>query len=229
MKKILFTICLILPLIFMSCSNKVINENKPNEETNITENNNNPDKNNEIKEEEEQIKNEEESEVLEEIIESETDSPENVEVISPVKPFIDSRFGYLESIYLENGNYYLALDEAEIFFDEEALEEAILDNKAGYQEDGKAFLPNPYYIRNNYDNLSNFKISDDAKFYLCGFALKGDRNDNSINLYEVTLEEFKEFTTKSFFNYDSTRSLRWPVWTDVQDGVAIKLYQQFIP
>lgn len=217
MKKFLLAISIILPLIFMSCNNKSGDVNKPKEETNITENNNTHQENTEIKEED-PIKNEEEPK---ENAEKEPDTPEDVEVISPIEPFIDSRFGYLELIYLENDYYYLSLDEAEIFFDEEAINEAVLDNKAGYHEDGRAFLPNPYYIRNNYSNQSNFKIAQDAKFYLCGFALKDERNDNSIDLYEVSLDEFKEFTTKA--------SYRWPVWADVQDGVAIKLYQQFIP
>lgn len=230
MKKILLSIFIIFPLFFMSCNNKTVTENKPQPETNITENNNNnnnSEENNEINEDD-PIKNEEEPK--ENVgSENEAEPPKDVDVISPVEPFIDSRFGYLDLIYLENDSYYLALDEAEIFFDDEAIKEAVLDNKAGYNDDGKAFLPNPYYIRNNYSNLSNFKISKDAKFYLCGFALKGERNDNSITLYEVSLEEFKEFTTKSFFDYDPTKALRWPVWADVQDGVAIKLYQQFIP
>lgn len=225
MKKILLSIVIILPLIFMSCNNKAGDINKPKEETNITENNNKPKENTEIKEEDPIIKEEEPKENAE----KEPDTPEDVEVISPVEPFIDSRFGYLELIYLENDYYYLSLDEAEIFFDEEAINEAVLDNKAGYHEDGSAFLPNPYYIRNNYSNQSNFKIAEDAKFYLCGFALKDERNDNSIDLYEVSLDEFKEFTTKDPYNDDPSRFLRWPVWADVQDGIATKLYQQYIP
>ncbi|WP_300382483.1 hypothetical protein [Clostridium sp.] len=220
MKKILLSTFLILPLIFMSCTNKNADINKPKEETNITENNNKPQENNEVKEKEEEPK---------ENVEKEPITPENVEVILPIETLVDSRFGYLELIYLENDNYYLALDEAEIFFDEEAIQEAVYDGNAGYTDGGRAFLPDPYYIRNNYNTLSNFKISKDATFYLCGFALKGERNDNSIDLYEVSLEEFKEFTTKMFYNDEPTQALGWPVWADVQNGVAIKLYQQYTP
>ena len=232
MKKVFLSIILILPFIFMSCTNKVINENKPNEESNITENNNKPQENNEVKEDD-IIKKEEEPK---ENAEKEPAAPENVEVISPVEPLVDSRFGYLELIYLENDNYYLNLDEAEIFFDEEAISEAVSDGNAEY-EDERAFVFNNYYIRNNYSTLSNFKISKDAKFYLCGYMFKDERNDNSINLYEVSLEEFKEYTTKFYVSngepeeseHFRTDTFRWRIWADVQDGVAIKLYQQFFP
>ena len=226
MRKIFLSIILILPFIFMSCTNKVTDENKPNEETNITENNNKPKENTKIKEEEPK-----------ENLEEETNKPENVEVVYSVEPLLDSRFGYLDLIYLENSDYYLALDEAEIFFDEESIQEAIYDGNAGYHDDGRAFLPDPYYIRNNYSTLSNFKISKDAKFYLCGFALKGERNDNSIDLYEVSLEEFKEYTTKFNVPFENLNNpgkfidniIRWPVWADVQDGIVVKLYQQYTP
>jgi hypothetical protein len=231
MKKILLSISIILPLIFMSCTNKVVDNNKPKEETNITENNK-PQENNEVKEGD-TIKEEEPKEN----VEKEPATPEDVEVISPIETFVDSRFGYLDSIYLDSGDYYLSIDEAEIFFDEEAIEEAVYDGNAGYHDDGRAFLPNPYYIRNNYNNLSNFKIAKDAKFYLCGFALKDERNDNSINLYEVSLEEFKEYTTKFKSAFEDKKNpdnviedfVRWPVWADVQDGIAVKLYQQYTP
>lgn len=229
MKKVLLLLFIIFPLIFMSCSNKVVDENKPNEKPNITENNNKPEENNEIKEEE-PIENEKELEEPEKIIESETESPEDIEVISPIEPFIDSRFGYLESIYLENDDYYLALDEAEVFFGKEAIEEATLDNKVAYDENGTVVLYSGYYIRNNYDTLSNFKIAKDAKFYICGYALKDERNDNSDALYEVSFDEFKEYTIKSHIPDKIPEPFyRWRIWADVQDGVAIKLYQQFFP
>ena len=233
MKKIFLSVVLILPFIFTSCTNKIVDENKPNEETNIIENNKKPQEDNEVKEDDTTKKEEEPKEN----VEKKPTAPENVEVISPIEPLVDSRFGYLELIYLENGDYYLSLDEAEIFFDEEAISEAVSDGNAGYNDDGKAFLPNPYYIRNNYNTLSNFKISKDTKFYLCGFALKGERNDNSIDLYEVSLEEFKEYTTKFKVPFEDLNNpgklidniIRWPIWADIQDGVAIKLYQQYIP
>jgi hypothetical protein len=218
MKKIFLSIGLILPLILMSCTNKVVDNNKPKEETNIIENN-------EIKEDD-TIKKEEEPK---ENVENEPANPGNVEVISPIEPLVDSRFGYLELIYSEDGDYYLNLDEAEIFFGEEAVNEAVYDGKAEY-EDGRAFVFNSYYIRNNYNTLSTFKISKNAKFYLCGFVFKDARNDNSINLYEVSLEEFKEYTTKSHIPDEIPEPFfRWRIWADVQDGVAIKLYQQFSP
>lgn len=223
MKKILFMICIILPLIFMSCTNKVVDGDKPEEKPNTTENTN---KNDEIKKED-PIKNEEEPK---ESAETETDTPKDVEVTSPIEPLIDSRFGYLDLIYTENDDYYLSLDEAEIFFDKEALAEAVIDGNAGYHEDGRAFLPDPYYIRNNYDTLSTFKIDQDTKFYLCGFALEGDRNDNSIDLYEVSLEEFRKYTSKEYEpGQFRTGPSRCKIWVDLQDGVAIKLYQQFTP
>jgi uncharacterized FlaG/YvyC family protein len=223
MKKIFLSIIIILPFIFMSCSNKVTDENKPNEETNITENNNKPQENNEIEEEkpnDEQNKNNETSEKENEI----------TEVISPIESVIDSRFGYLEFIYPDNGDYYVDLDEAEIFFGEEALNEALLDSKEIHDEDGKTFVNNGYYVRNNYDMLSTFKISKDAKFYLCGFALEGEKNDNSIDLYEVSLGEFRKYTAKEFeLGQFRTGASRCKIWIDIQDGVAIKLYQQFTP
>lgn len=226
MKKILLLICLILPLIFISCTNKVTNKNKPQTETNVTKNNNNNEENNEIKEED-PIKNQEKPK---ETVENENDPPKDVEVISPIESVIDSRFGYLEFMYPDNGEYYIDLDEAEIFFGEEALSEAILDSKEIHDEDGKTFVYNGYYIRNNYDKLSTFKISKDAKFYLCGFALEGDKNDNSTDLYEVSLGEFRKYTAKEYEpGQFRTGPSRCKIWVDLQDGVAIKLYQQFTP
>ena len=213
----------------MSCTNKFADKNTPKEETNIIENNK-PQEDNEVEEEKpnnEQNENNKTSEKQNEI----------TEVISPIESVIDSRFGYLEFIYQDNGDYYVDLDEAEIFFGEEALNEALLDRKEINDEDGNAFVYNGYYVRNNYDILSTFKISKDAKFYLCGFALKGERNDNSIDLYEVSLEEFKEYTTKFKTAFEDKKNpgnviedfVRLPIWADVQDGIVVKLYQQFTP
>lgn len=222
MKKILLSIAVILPLIFMSCTNKVVDENKPKEEINITENN---DENNEI-EEEKPIKNKGEPK---ENVETEADPSENVEVISPIEPFIDSRFGYLESIYLENDDYCLALDEAEIFFDEEAINESSLDNKSlnySKDENGGPFTNDSYYIRNNYSTLSYFKIDKDAKFYLCGFQFK---EAGGFNLFEVPLEKFIEAGTSLYNPVNPSIRPRITIWADIQDGIAIKLYQQFLP
>ena len=188
MKKLLLSIILILPFTFMSCTNKVTDKNKANEETNITENNNKPQENNEIKDDD-SIKKEE---TPKENVEKEPATPENVEVISHVETFIDSRFGYLESIYLENGDYYLSLDEAEVFFDEEAITESNLDNeKLTYHKDEQrgAYFYDAYYIRNNNSTLSYFPIAKDAKFYLCAFQFM---EAGGFNLYEVSLEKFIE-------------------------------------
>ena len=215
MKKLLLSIILILPFTFMSCTNKVMDKDKANEETNITENNNKPKENNEIKDDD--------------TVKKEETPKENVEVVSPIEIFIDSRFGYLESIYLENGDYYLSLDEAEVFFDEEAITESNLDNeKLTYHKDEQrgAYFYDAYYIRNNNSTLSYFPIAKDAKFYLCAFQFM---EAGGFNLYEVSLEKFIEGGTSSYNPASPSIRQRITIWADIQDGVAVKLYQQYIP
>ncbi|MBE6054520.1 MAG: tetratricopeptide repeat protein, partial [Clostridium sartagoforme] len=79
----------------------------------------------------------------------------------------DKQIGCIKNIYSINGKTYIDIDLVEFYLgDEISLAEAIKDNNAGINEKGEYFLPNPYYIRNNYSKLTTYEISKDCLIQL---------------------------------------------------------------
>lgn len=74
--------------------------------------------------------------------------------ITVLENIYDKQVGWLKDFYIDNGKLYIDLDLIELYLGkEEALREAIKDGKAGINENGEYFLPDPVWIRNNSNNV----------------------------------------------------------------------------
>ena len=225
MKKLSTVIILLFIFItFISCSKNVTLQ-VPKEETSATD---------EIKETNEPKDSEETSkeEVIKEETASSTETPPttNEEISLPEvvnEPYYG--FGFVNQIDLTS-NPTLIVDEAEFYMYDEALQEAIKDGHAMLNEDNIYALPNPYYIRNNYDIVTNYPISENCVYYVCmhvaEYALSKElpNYELSSDLFEVNLDDF----LKSLEYYRGLNS-RLLTWFDVENGEVVKLHQQYIP
>lgn len=215
-KKLLILLTFLVTMLFSACKAPIENSNK-----NLNNNQIEEIKKENNSKEENIISTEEDAFIVpskdmdeEDIEQSEESSP-----ISSEELKYDSRFGFLKNIYYENNELFIVLDEAEIFFGEEAVIEALKDG-AGYYEDGKFFVPDGYYIRNNYNTLTSYKIKDTATFYLC-YHIIDPYSTKGANLVEVSSEEFIDYVKDLYFELS--------LWIDTENGEGYKVYQQYRP
>lgn len=138
----------------------------------------------------------------------------------------ERQYGFLKNIKTENGKTYIYVDLIELYIGDEALPEAIKDNKAGYDEEKKRyFLPDPIYIRNNYDTISTYPVDSTASYYLCAHNFPEKPGLLSQDEVPVSLDEFSLINDK-YLN-DSKYGLL--VWFDMKNGTVTKISQQFRP
>lgn len=137
-------------------------------------------------------------------------------------------FGFIDSFYTSENTNYLSVDEAEFFWSPEAIEEAMKDGKAFIQDDGTYIVYNGYYIRNNFDVLTNYKLAENCKFYLSTLIFDNYSKDNlseleiSKNLKEVSYDEFNNAISIS-------QDARLRVWFQVENGYVTEVSHQFTP
>ncbi|MGG7142811.1 Ig-like domain-containing protein [Clostridium nigeriense] len=139
----------------------------------------------------------------------------------------ERQYGFLKNIKTENGKTYLDFDLIELYIGDEALPEAIKDNKAGYDEEKKRyFLPDPIYIRNNYDTISTYLVDNNTSYYLCAYNFFPEKSDlKSGDEVPVSLDEFSEMNTK----YLNDTNYGLMVWFDIKNGTVTKISQQYRP
>lgn len=104
----------------------------------------------------------------------------------------DEEYCYVKNIYKVNGKTYNDADLVEFYMNSEALSEAIKDNYAPTDENGRKFLPDPYYIRNNYSTIKTYEVSNDSTFYLLSYILNIPTT-NSTEVTEVPYNKFEEY------------------------------------
>ncbi|VYU32716.1 tetratricopeptide repeat protein [Clostridium tertium] len=139
----------------------------------------------------------------------------------------ERQYGFLKNIKTENGKTYLYVDLIELYLGYEALPEAIKDNKAGYDEERKEyFIPDPIYIRNNYNTISTYLVDNNTSYYLCAHNFFPEKSElKSGDEVPVSLDEFSAMNTK-YLN-DSNYGLM--VWFDIKNGTVTKISQQYRP
>lgn len=139
----------------------------------------------------------------------------------------ERQYGFLKNIKTENGKTYLYVDLIELYLGNEALPEAIKDNKAGYDEEKKRyFLPDPIYIRNNYDTISTYLVDNNTSYYLCAHNFFPEKSDlKSGDEVPVSLNEFSTMNTK----YLNDTNYGLMVWFDIKNGTVTKISQQYRP
>jgi len=167
----------------------------------------------------------EEKDSKEEVV-TPTDSIEEITEVTTEKANYNG-FGFIENIYTKENINYLSIDEAEYFIGEEALEEAIKDEKAFPQDDGSYIVHNGYYIRNNYDVLNDYPISENCKFYLSTLIFPSYLEENlsefeiSKNVKEVSFDEFNKQAT--------SQDVGLRVWFNIKNGTIVEAFNQFTP
>lgn len=138
-------------------------------------------------------------------------------------------FGFVNEIDLSS-NPTLIIDEAEFYMYDEALQEAIKDDHAFLKKYGTYALMDPYYIRNNYNTITNYPISENCVYYVCmhvaDYMISKEVPDYELSgdLFEVSLEDFVES-----IEYYRNLNARLITWFDVENGEVVKLHQQFTP
>ncbi|MEW8956291.1 Ig-like domain-containing protein [Clostridium sp.] len=137
----------------------------------------------------------------------------------------DSKFGIVKDIYTDNGTVYISFDEAEFYFGwEEAVAEAVKDNKAMQKEDGTYTLPDPYYIRYHIGEIKVYEVSKDASFNLLSYDV--DPSNNHTNeLQSVDYSTFKKKIDNWKGGYVS--NLQFNV--DMKNGIVTKMSKQYTP
>lgn len=166
----------------------------------------------------------------------EEDSKE--EVITPTEPIEEitevttekanyNGFGFIESIYTKENINYLSIDEAEYFIGEEALAEAIKDEKAFVQDDGSYIVHNGYYIKNNYHLLTDYHISENCKFYLSTLIFPSYLEEN-LSQFEIS-KNVKEVSLDEFTNQASSQDVGLRIWFNIKNGTIVEAFNQFTP
>ncbi|WP_346889279.1 hypothetical protein [Clostridium sp. UBA1056] len=137
----------------------------------------------------------------------------------------DSKFGIVKDIYTDNGTVYISFDEAEFYFGwEEAVAEAVKDNKAMQKEDGTYTLPDPYYIRYHIGEIKVYEVSKDASFNLLSYEVDPS-NNHTIELQSVDYSTFKKKIDNWKGGYVS--NLQFNV--DMKNGIVTKMSKQYTP
>ncbi|WP_346938561.1 Ig-like domain-containing protein [uncultured Clostridium sp.] len=137
----------------------------------------------------------------------------------------DSKFGIVKDIYTDNGTVYISFDEAEFYFGwEEAVAEAVKDNKAMQKEDGTYTLPDPYYIRYHIGEIKVYEVSKDASFNLLAYDVDPSNNHTS-ELQSVDYSTFKKKIDNWKGGYVS--NLQFNV--DMKNGIVTKMSKQYTP
>ena len=120
-------------------------------------------------------------------------------VVAPVIPsVVDEEHCYVKNIYKSNGKTYIDVDLVAFYKGSEAVQQAIKDNKAAYC-DGVYFLPDLYYIQNNYTTTTTYEVSQNSKFNLLQYQV--DKNSNSLNSISSNYEKFESYIkeTSNFY------------------------------
>ena len=173
--------------------------------------------------------NKESSQTLEKEENKETNKEEDskeevVTLIEPIEAITEKAnyddFGFIQSNYTKENINYLSIDEAEFFIGEEALEEAIKDEKAFLQDDGSYIVHNGYYIRNNSDVLTDYPVSENCKFYLSTLIFPNYLEDN-LSEFEIS-KNVKEVSFDEFSKQANSQDVGLRVWFNIENNNIVE-------
>ncbi|MDI9216949.1 tetratricopeptide repeat protein [Clostridium tertium] len=135
----------------------------------------------------------------------------------------DKQIGYIKDIYKENDNIYVAIDLIEFYKGSEAIEEAIKDNKVSIDENGNYVLYSGFYIRNNYDKITTYQISNNCSFELLNYDF-----DSYLSVpLEIKTVDYNTFYTKVDESKQKDYSLL--CWVEIKNGIAYSINRQYLP
>lgn len=157
----------------------------------------------------------------------------------------DKQIGCIKNMYTVNGKTYIDVDLVEFYFgNEESLREALKDNtNIAYTESGTPYVPNGYYIRNNYSKITTYEISNDCSFQLLNhdFTSLGYDDSSPINSSITQTASFNDF--KNYIelrnpmdidninvNTDKPITQRETLcWIELENNVVYSIYRQYTP
>jgi tetratricopeptide (TPR) repeat protein len=155
------------------------------------------------------------------------------------------QIGCIKNIYTVDGRTYIDVDLVEFYLGGEiATKEALKDNiDLPLKETGEAYIPDGYYIRNNYDKITTYEISEDCSFQLLHHDLTAiGYNTPAPNNSSIT-------ETASFDDFKNYINLRIPMdigdhvisndkpitqretlcWIELKNDVVYSIYRQYTP
>lgn len=153
--------------------------------------------------------------------------------------------GSIKKIYTSNGKTYVDVDLVEFYFGKEiALKEAMKDNeKIAYDEEKGPYVPDGYYIRNNYTTITTYQVSDNCSYKLLEHDLEerlgyeiDNKGTSDIN-FDCSAKDFKEviklyneFEKEEFDDKGRPITDRATLcWIELDGGIAQSLYRQYTP
>ncbi len=157
----------------------------------------------------------------------------------------DKQIGSIKDIYTIDEKTYIDVDLVEFYFGNEiALKEALKDNKKiAYKEDGTPYVPDSYYIRNNYSKITTYEISNNCSFQLLHHdfeALGLNPNypgNSSINII-ASFNDFRNYidlrnpmdVSDLNMNTDKPITQRETLcWIELKNNIAYSIYRQYTP
>lgn len=155
------------------------------------------------------------------------------------------QIGCIKNLYTVDEKTYIDVDLVEFYLGREiALEEALKDNvDLPLTDNGQPYVPDSYYIRNNYATITTYEVSKDCSFQL----LNHDLNDIGYNISDPINSSITE--AASFDDFKNYISLRNPInisniaitdekpvtqietlcWIELKNDIAYSIYRQYTP
>lgn len=101
------------------------------------------------------------------------------------------------------------------------------DGKAFVQDDGSYVVHNGYYIRNNYDVLTDYPISENCKFYLSTLIFPNYLEEN-LSEFEI-FKNVKEVSFDEFSEKANSQDAHLRVWFNIENNTIVEVFNQFTP
>lgn len=160
----------------------------------------------------------------------------------------DKQIGSIKNLYTIDGKTYIDVDLVEFYLGGEIAMKAALEDNATwafqYKDNGIPYIPNGYYIRNNYSKITTYEITNNCSFQLLhhDFVEVLGINPNypgnsSINI-TASFEEFKNYIdfrknmnigNLNLNNEKPITQRETLCWIELKNNVAYSVYRQYTP
>lgn len=155
------------------------------------------------------------------------------------------QIGCIKNIYTIDEKTYIDVDLVEFYLGKEiALSEALKDNlDLPVNENGEPYVPDGYYIRNNYSTITTYEISKDSSFQLLnhdfealGYNVTPPPNSSITEV--ASFEDFRNYIDLRTpmdigdidINYNKPIAQRETLcWIELKNDIAYSIYRQYTP
>lgn len=143
--------------------------------------------------------------------------------LTVIENVYDKEIGYIKDIYISNGKTYVDIDLAELYQGSDAKAEAIKDNKAAIDENGNYIYIAAFYIRNNYDKISTYELSNDCIFQLTPYDLD-PYSSEPLNMITVDYNTFFRQVEKV---KSTPNNMGLFCWIKLKNNCVYSIYSQY--